>query len=176
MRQKKIQLKSLQYKLKHPWEFVRQGWINLKNGWMRAIRGWCWVDLWNMDEYLLEIIPDMLRQLAVKSSGYPGREPFETPEKWSAWLFDMAAKLESCREENWSKLNEYTDEYMKSFDNYSIETEKDENGFSVIKWPQETKELHNKYFAREKELSEEAKEKRTKTLTEIIKFWDYLWD
>lgn len=155
---------SKRYYLTHPWKFFKDCYLNIKYAKQRICRGWCWVDMIDMNDYLMEIIPDMLRCMARDSWGYPGREPFETPEKWSAWLYYIAGELEECKEENYEKRNEYYEEYMKQF----------EDPNRNINSPQT--ELDKKYFAREKELYEEAVKRRTKALTEAIKFWDYLWD
>jgi len=150
------------YYLTHPWKFFNDCWSNLKNAKMRIIRGWCWSDLWNMDNYLMEIIPDMLRTLASDGQTYPGREPFETPEKWHSWLYYAADELDSCKEENYEKKNEYYEAYIKRLKDWKLNAE--------------TAEEDKKYFTRDIELHKEAIAKRTKILSEIIKYFDWLWD
>jgi len=151
------------YYLTHPWKFARECFINLKNAWMRITRGWCYTDLWDMNDYLTNIIIDMFRNLAYGAHGYPGVEPFETPEKWTSWLYYIAGELEVSKEENYERRNEYYDEYVKQFE--------DKNWAS-----RESTEIDRLYFARDKELAAEAKERRTKALMGIVQFWDYLWD
>ena len=155
---------SKRYYITHPHKFISECWTNLTNAWMRITRGWSYQDLWNMSDYLLDITIDMLHNLARDGHGYPGVAPFEEPGKWISWLYYIAGELEESKEENYEQRNEYYDEYMKKFDdpNWNINS------------PQT--ELDKKYFARKKELAEEARERRTKALMEDIKFWDYLWD
>ena len=155
---------SKRYYITHPHKFISECWTNLTNAWMRITRGWSYQDLWNMSDYLLDITIDMLHNLARDGHGYPGVAPFEEPGKWISWLYYIAGELEESKEENYEQRNEYYDEYMKKFDdpNWNINS------------PQT--ELDKKYFARKKELAEEARERRTKALMEVIKFWDYLWD
>ena len=148
------------YYLTHPYKFIRECWINLKNAWYRATRGWSYQDLWNMNDYLIDIMIDMLRNLARDHCAYPGIEPFETPEKWTSWLYYIAGELEASKEDNYERRNEYYDEYMKQFEDKNYEST----------------EIDKLYFARDKELATEARERRTKALIEVIKFWDYLWD
>ena len=149
--------------LTHPWKFIKDCITNIKNAKMRIVRGWSYPDLWNMSDYLLDITIDMLRNLARDSHGYPSLKPFEEPEKWSSWLFYIANELEESKEENYEKKNEYYNEYMEQFKNWT-------------KASKTCSELDKKYFAREKELAEEAKERRTKALMEVVKYFDYLWD
>ena len=155
---------SKRYYITHPHKFISECWTNLTNAWMRVTRGWSYQDLWGMSDYLLDITIDMLRNLARDGHGYPGVAPFEEPGKWISWLYYIAGELEESKEENYEQRNEYYDEYMKKFDdtNWNINS------------PQT--ELDKKYFASKKELAEEARERRTKALMEVIKFWDYLWD
>ena len=37
----------------------------------RATKGYCVGDLWNMDDYLLDLIPAMLKEFADKTQGFP---------------------------------------------------------------------------------------------------------
>jgi len=163
---------SKRYYITHPHKFISECWTNLTNAWMRVTRGWSYQDLWNMSDYLLDITIDMLHNLARDGHGYPGVAPFEEPGKWISWLYYIAGELEESKEENYEKRNEYHNEYMKQFDNWEIIT--DENGNKIYKGKRT--ELDEKYFAREKELVEEATARRQKALSELVKYFDYLWD
>ena len=118
------------YYLTHPWKFIDECWTNLKNAWMRVTRGWSYMDLYNMDNYLTDVMIDMLRTLAREAHEYPGIEPFETPEKWTSWLWYIAGELEASKEEFYEGKNEFKEEYYKELDNWKIDFEKDENGKS----------------------------------------------
>lgn len=150
------------YYLKHPWKFFKECYYNIKYAKQRICRGWCWTDMINMNDYLINVIIGMLRCMARDSSGYPGREPFETPEKWISWLYYIAGELEECKEENYEKRNEYYEDYMKRLDDWITN--------------RELTDEDRKYFDRGKELAAEAVERRTKALSEIVRYWDYLWD
>ena len=154
---------SKRYYLTHPHKFIGECFTNLKNAWYRATRGWSYQDLWNMSDYLTDIIIDMLRNLARENHAYPGVEPFETPEKWTSWLYYIAGELEDSKEENYECRNEYYDEYMGQFE------KKD--------WMNRTRTDINKlYFAREKELAAEAYERKHKALENLVMNWEKLWD
>ena len=167
---------SKRWYLTHPWLFFKDCWINLKNAKMRIVRGWCWSDLWDMFDYLLGLLPDMLKTLAARSMGYPGIEPFETPEKWSAWLYYIANELEESKEEVYEKHNEYYDEYMKSLDNWEYKIIVDENGNRTRKIIDRNEELSKKYFAREVELASDAQKRIEKCFVELGKHFQSLWD
>ena len=159
---------SRRYYLRHPLRFLRECGQNLRAAWLRATQGWCGRDVWNMDMWFLEVMPLMLRHLAENSCGYPGTEPFETPEKWSDWLNAMADTFEALQEENWNSRNEYEEEYhnmiVRNFGaNKGVETKDDE----------EVREL---YYMRMQELSEENQALLEDTMREFSKYFHFLWD
>ena len=108
---------NFRYYLRHPIDFVRQCGRNLKNARMRLKLGYCDYDAWDMDEWFLNVIPGVLRIIADKGSAYPGREPFETPEKWRRWLHSIADRLEACDTEHTDDRNEHWRELMDGKDN-----------------------------------------------------------
>lgn len=150
---------SCRYYLTHPWLFIKEFFQNCNHAWRRAIYGWTWEDCWNLDDWLLNILPEMLRHMADHGSGYPGSKPFETPEKWHDWLHSVADVLESLQEDNWYSQNEYKEDFRR-------------------KWPagkdfDTVKEL---YFARTKELTEEREKLLIDTGIQIFKNLNLLWD
>ena len=166
---------SLRYKLTHPWVVIADKWRDLKAGWKRATKGYAPRDVWNMDDWFLQVFPAMLRDLAENCHGYPGVAPFETPEKWEDWLREIADKLEWCREDIWEKDNEYEEEYMKQFDDDLWQNwQRDEHGNLVYKHTQT--EIDKLYFARSKELSDKARQQLQDTLSQISQYFFYLWD
>ena len=81
------------YYLAHPWKFFKELWIGAKNAYHRMRYGYAYVDAWNMSQSWCEMGANMLLHIAKHGSGYPGSEPFDTPEKWHDHLCDLAAKL-----------------------------------------------------------------------------------
>lgn len=78
-----------------------------KYAFQRASRGYADNDIWGFGDYLDEVLEKGLRQLAETSHGYPGYEPFDTPEKWETFLIEIAdaikeASLMSEVPEGWS--------------------------------------------------------------------------
>ena len=154
------------YYLKHPWKLFHEIYWNFRNFFHRGRFGFGYCDVWCMDEYLLSVIPLMLRHLAEYSCGYPGTEPYETPEKYTMFLRRLAEKFENCREENIDRKNEYSktfDEMIKNKRNYDELTD-------------EEKELRNKYFNRAMEIQKERDEAIVRAYTELAENHNILWD
>lgn len=92
------------YYVKRPWKFFREIKIAITNYWHRARCGYAWVDLWNMDDYLEHLIPNMLRELSKRSCGYA--DEFGTPEAYQEYLDLLATLFEYAA----------TDEFDKEYD------------------------------------------------------------
>ena len=175
-----IHSRSTRYYLTHPWEWFKDLGYCLRDAYQRITRGYADTDWFNMDSHLLELLPAMLKDLATHSHSYPGHAPFDTPEKWSAWLNEMADNLISCREEEIEKANEYYKEYIESFDFDwdATNKSKDENGFYTITWAEQPnhEEISKLYFARDKELSDAAQQRLEDTLGNLSRYFFDLWD
>lgn len=164
------------YYLTHPWKFIKEFFQNCNHAWRRAIYGWTWEDCWNLENWLLNILPEMLRYMADYGSGYPGFEPFETPEKWNDWLHSMADVLESLQEENWYSQNEYEEEFHKQCD-FNRKTSKTENVITIT-WSdrKDFDTIKKLYFARTEELTKEREKLLIDTFTKLGKYLPILWD
>ena len=142
---------------RHPLRRIKEFFINLKFARQRVKNGYCDMDVWEMDKWLLGILPCMLRQLEVKGVAYPGLEPFETPVKWHNWLREMACKIEELQYDNWEKKNEWNEEFYafgkKVPDNVRVE-----------------------WFKRAKELKIERNQKLIEVFNELATHLDCLWD
>lgn len=57
----------------------------------RSIRGFSDVDVWNLDGFLLKLIPDAIKRLAEISHGWPQSEKFPTFESWEKFLKDLSS-------------------------------------------------------------------------------------
>jgi len=158
---------SNKYYLTHPHKWFSQLGRNIRAAHMRATCGWCYSDVWDWDSWFMHTVPDMFRHMADHGCGYPGFEPFETPEKWHDWLHKMADQIESCTEEAQEKNNEYYEEFINQI---------------MDKWKFEKKiscahtELDDKYYARAKELGEKAHNDIKDALNQIGDNFERLWD
>lgn len=66
-----------------------------KKKWMRqrVTRGFADVDIWNMDMYLLDLLPAMLKQHADNTHGWPQSEQFPEFEDWTNYLHNITNKF-----------------------------------------------------------------------------------
>lgn len=163
---------SWRFYLRKPWEFFEDTWLNLKAAWQRATRGWANRDTWNLDSYLLEILPEMIDYLRIHAHGYPGYGEFDTPEKWDKFLKEeIIIPLQNAREEQTVQKNEYEEELFS----YPMEFVKGENSFTAIKFT-EPDELSRKWCEREKEISEWRQKELEKGFQNLASVFFDLWD
>ena len=165
---------SIRYKLTHPWKIIINGFRNLKAAWQRATRGYADRDTWNLDSWLLQVLPAALKYLAEHSHGWPSNEEFPKFEDWQEYLFKIAKDLEDCQDCEGNNKNEYYNDYMNQFDNWDNKWEKDEHGNLVYK--PEQSEIDKKYFNRLKELSIEQQKLLEDTFMRLAKHLYAMWD
>ena len=168
---------STRYYLTHPWKWFRELFRNIKDMWHRSIYGWTWVDVWNLDDWMLGVLPDMLRHMADHGNGYPGIEPFGTELKWHDWLHYMANTLESLRVNYWYAKNEYAERFHKMSD--LARKIKQTHPNLTVTYDFDTQELKNLsilYFQRSKELTEQREKLLEETGRELFKYLPLLWD
>lgn len=143
------------YYLRHPLKWIYHTGCNFRNAWDRATKGYCNEDWWNMDGWMLAILPQMLDDLAQNGNAYPGNEEFDTSEKWEKCIKGIAANLRLCTEDAADKMNEYYEEFHKDIHN---------------------EDMCHKYFARMKEINEEQEAIREETFKELGRVSPMLWD
>lgn len=146
---------STRYYLTHPWKWVRQFIINCGDAYRRMRYGWTYADVWNWDTWFLTIVPQMFKHLAYYSMAYPGDKSFPTPDEWQAWLLHVANLIETSTEEWCEKNNEYYKPFFKNM---------------------KDKDLRDKYFARENELSEACQQHIEDAFHEIATHFYKIWD
>jgi len=168
---------SKRYYLTHPWKIFKQMYRNCRAGWLRATRGYSYGDKWDMDTWFLEIIPNMLDDLADTGCSYPGTPEFPTHESWKEYLHKLASDLRLCTEDAADGLNEYYDDFVNNLKLESLHI-KDENGNIVTRLDEspEHKELSRKYFDRCKEISEEQEAIREEAFARLAHILPTLWD
>ena len=165
--------------LTHPLRFLKESWTNVKSAWQRATKGYCPMDIWSMDNWMLEILPQMLVDLAHNGYGYPGVEPFETPEKWHTWLLDMAAKLINCKMDDFDERNPYAAAYKDALDNDKlVEYYTDENGYHGMRFSTdpEFQELSKKFHEADAALASRIREDRVEVFKALAENLHLLWD
>lgn len=165
------------YYLTHPWKWFGQLGRNLRWAYQRIVRGYADIDVCDMDRYLTRIIPPMLRAMADEKVGaYPGCEPYDTWEKWQAWLRQTADTVESLQEDWAETKNEYDDAY---FNMLQMSKSKDERGYTVIHFDNdndpEVIALKEKWMNRVKELSDQQRQVTHDVFAEIAENFYNLW-
>ncbi len=160
------------YYLTHPWRFFQEIWWNFKAGVARVRKGHAWRDSAEMDEYLLHLIPSMLRDIA-NGYAYPGVEPFETPEKWTDWCNSLADVFESVWEENWYEgRNEWADKFEEAF---LVRHPHPNITMTTTMTKEEADEICQLYHEREQELAEEREKIIQDAYVQLIKYHSMLW-
>ena len=158
----------LRYYLTKPWRFFRELHYSFKYAWQRAIKGYSFYDSMDMDDFLLHVIPGMLRDIA-NSDSFPGIEPFETYEKWKDYCNSLADVFESLQEENWSEgQNEYYNDFSVAIDGLY-------GGENIDMTPEEANDVCALYWAREKELGEKRQQLLNDAFSELSKNFYYFW-
>ena len=159
------------YYLTHPKEFFRGVKRSFVFAHQRRTKGYCDGDWWSMDEWFRCVVPMMLRDMAEKGMAYPGKEPFETEEKWHDWLYKMADNLEKSAED-YEVKNEYEEQWHR------ICQAKKEYGEEFVdeRWTAQEKIIRNKYLNRVQEIHEEKHKLFKDTMAELVEHWECLWD
>ena len=165
---------SNKYRLTHPWAVVAAGWRNLQAAWQRATRGYADRDVWNLDDWFLQVFPAALKNLAHNSHGFPGHDEMDTYEKWTLFLYKLAQDFETCQDSEGDADNEYYKDYMKSLEN--IEYEYTEDGALARKTNTEHNELFKKYYERAKELYTQRQELLDDCFKRTSKWLRAMWD
>lgn len=140
--------------------------------------GFCDVDWWDMDIWLLEILPAMLRKLANEGCGYPGEEPFDTEDKWHTWLIEQATLLEGAQEDRVEEKNEFGELWHKlCADTYHITT--DEKGIKHLTFDdngQTFEEVRKNYMDRMFALANQRQYDIQKAFNNLGSMCLKLWD
>jgi hypothetical protein len=143
--------------------FFRELYNSIKYARQRAIKGYSFYDSMDMDDFLLHVIPGMLRDIA-NERACPGVAPFETCEKWQDYCNSLADVFESLQEENWQC--EGRNEWEKEFERAYEVRHTNPNITTTLDMSKEDADMVCKmYFEREKELTEE----RTKLLKDAFR-------
>ena len=167
------------YYLIKPWKWIKELIGNIRGAWMRATKGYCYTDVWNWDDWFCSVVPPMLRNMADHGSAYPGREPFDTPEKWHNWLYDMAHKIERLSYDNWMEdLNEYSKDYDQTFEDEYYKENHPNGPFLTTTYENSLtkEEIRKLYYKRYEEIAKTRSQVLEEFGKEFFKYFDCLWD
>ena len=158
-----------QYYLRHPIKFFKDFGCNVRAAYRRVKNGWCYTDAYNLDYWLLDVLPPMLRAISEEPT-YPETGKFDTYEKWQAWLREQASKLEQCRED--AMTNEYEDDFMKACEQRRVV-----KGITVScdLSDEEFKQLRDNYFNEIKRIHNLQTQLAKEVFEELGENFFYLW-
>ena len=163
------------YLITHPWQWCHCAWHCIKDAWRRSVYGWTYGDVWDWNTWFLRTTPNMLRHMADHGDAFPGREPFDTAEKWHDWLHEIADLLETGSEEWQEEHNEYYKEYIDNLMHNWKSITTDENGICHF-IPQKRTENDIKYFERRDELAKQGTDNVRRACAAIGEHFNSLWD
>ena len=156
------------YYILHPWKFLSETWYNLRAAWDRATKGYCAIDVWNLNDWLLEVLPPMFRKMADDGCGYS----MDTPEQWEDWLHSVADVLESLQEENWDTRNEFSEEFHRLAECAHKNKPLDVTWSNALEY----EEISKLWLMREEEVHKEWQELAADTGLTIFSNLERLWD
>lgn len=143
---------------------VRWFWKNLRCAWQRAKYGVCDYDWWNLDSWILRVIPRALRELAKNTRDYPlfgDTYGIYNKEDWQRTLRELADSFDYCHEKLYNHDDE--NEYFEAL----VEARKTHT---------ETKEIIEQCNAREAELWKQYTDKLAGTFDKFVKLLPAMWD
>lgn len=180
------------YRIKlNPFKFFSQLGRFIKFSFQRIIRGWCDADVWNIDDWFLSIMPDMLQQLKETEFGYTqmfldnGDLDPDSEEKWKDILDKMILLFRDSYEPTCSYKNKYEEDWQNTWDKFSEDYGKfgekleENDGPKRIHFPHEVDEHKEitKLFLEEEERIENYRNNCKNEAFELFSKWFWnLWD
>lgn len=138
---------------------VREFFAIIRRYFQRGRNGYCHSDVWDIDSWFLNIIPNMLQDLIENTMSYPGTGEADTFEKWQEILRYMRFCFLEANETTCSRINKYNyiyEDLDKPFDERSEE------------W--------KNWYNEENKLSKYRQEMKETALNLFVKWFDDLWD
>lgn len=116
------------YRIEKPWQILKIYKCNIKFAYQRIRYGYCDKDVWAIDWWFLNVIPNMLDDLRKNAHGYPtelsescdtvqalvmDKEKNDAAKEWDRILSEMAFLFREANEETCSKTNPYEEEWSR---------------------------------------------------------------
>ncbi len=118
----------------NPIKHIQRWGRNLKHAYQRIRYGYCNSDVWEIDGWFLNVLPDMLEDLKETTHGYPdipgdashavvgignrGEEDEIGMKRWQDILSEMIFFLREANKDTCTRENPYKDEYYKASDEF----------------------------------------------------------
>lgn len=175
---------DFRFERKRPWKLPKLMLRNIKYSIQRVTKGYCDKDLWNIDCWFMNLMPDMLQQFKDTKHGNPDGLDVE----WDNILERMIFLLREMNEETCRRKNPYQAEHENVMDEFEekygifgekLEADKKAELRRVLHFPhelQEYKDVEEKYYAEERALVQYRVACKNQAL-ELFSKWFYdLWD
>lgn len=150
-----------------PIRWIKTSLRNIKYAWQRAVRGYSDYDLYDLYGFYEHLFVESLRDFARKTCSYPGAAPFETPEKWESYVWEIAQHFYNSIESNEVFKNEWEDKY---FANLGFER----SGARIVD-DLTPDEIHKNYYEREREIYKERDQERDLAFEMLKEVFGHLW-
>jgi len=161
---------------------------DIKHIYQRARKGYSYRDLWNIDYWFMEIMPEMLTDLKKNNRGCPMQfidgesdADFENGmKKWHDILDRMIFCFREMNDDTCSMKNEYEDEFFKqryegkSFEDRFVKNE-DGQTYSLIEGNVDP-ELQENYHKKTLEIEEYKDKMKNEGLELFSKYFWNLWN
>lgn len=149
---------------------IKQFFRNIKWAWQRVTKGYADYDTWDLDYWLVRLLPQAIRTL---ESGLHGHPYDMTEEEWHAYLLEMAAHFEnySTEWENPIELPSFSIEELFIKDGQKLHR----LSIDEIKNP-DYQEKRKLWLEEEKKHAEYIKEELHKGLSMMEARFGDLWD
>ena len=166
------------YYLTHPIEFFSHYWYDLKCAYQRATKGYCYRDLWNIDNWFLNVFPNMLNEFNKIKNSYPSK--LENEKEWTNIINELVYYLKNADTEQTDFKHKYDEEYSKLVSKEFKEALniKEDNCIRMI-FPNKTEYEENltKNYYEQESLKQKYMEDNLKKAFELWHKWFYaLWD
>ena len=148
----------------HPLKVVKHKMRDIQCAWQRANKGYCYRDVWDIDHWFLEILPEMLDDFVEVHNGYPDGM---TDEEWVEIIKRMAKCFRNANEQTTEFVNPYEEEYLSTL---SMDIEKGTLECSA------SPELDENYHKTEKEKDLFLKNSLAEGMELFHKYFRSLWD
>lgn len=149
---------------------IKQFFRNLKWAWQRVTRGYSDYDIFDLDYWLVRLLPQAIRTLESKLHGHPYDI---TEEEWRKYLIEMATHFENYNAEWGNPVDLPSFSIQEIFEKNGVKLHR--LGIDEVK-NQDYKEKHKLWLEEEKKHNEYIKEELHKGLSMLEARFGDLWD
>ena len=174
--------------LVNPIRIVKRWFRNIKHSYQRIRYGYCERDVWSIDWWFLNVVPNMLQELRETAHGFPSEvgemvgyndqkidenKSQEAADKWDSILAEIIFYLREANEETCQKVNPYKEQYHAIWDEFNKKYDHGEKLKTAEEKAEEKKKgLYRMYFPSDLPEYKETSEKFMEEDRLIYKYRD----